>query len=828
MDPILIARGIKKSFPGVCALDSVDFDCFEGEVHAMIGENGAGKSTLMKILGGIYHPDAGELIFKNRRVETFSPQNAQSLGFALIHQELSLLPYLTVAENIFLGREPRRALGLVDFKAMEKRTSELLDQLDGRIAPRTPIYRLSPAQCQLVEIAKALSHQPDIIIMDEPSSSLAEHELQRLFEIIHSLKTEGVTVIYISHRLEEILTLADRVTVLRDGKKIGTLPNQEIDRQRLIRMMVGRDIEVVAVPRQRPSGEVILEVKGLTRAGAFKDVDLQMRRGEILGLAGLIGSGRTELARAVFGADPVDAGAVYLHDQPLRLASPSATIEKGLALIPEERKSEGLILSHSLRENISLPSLKFLQKLGFIDAQAERKMVRSSLEQLDIHATGLDQPVAYLSGGNQQKVVLAKWLNAEPEVYIFDEPTRGIDVGAKSEIHNLVRQLADAGKAILMISSELPEILNLSDRIVVMSGGQIAGELPASQASEEALLALAYKHVESRRGQSDGDVAMALPPALPKRLGRWLAAIDPGSNIVFIVLALLIIAGTLGSENFLSLPNFANLLRQMVIPMLLGIGQTFVILSGGIDLSVSSIVTLSNVFAAGMMVGMDERLLPVALLCLGVGLLIGLANAFVIIRLQVVPIIATLGMMVIGQGIALSYTREPIGLIPRGLYALATGQLGPLPMSTIWLLLIILLSFLLLYQTPFGRHLYATGGDSEIARLSGVAVNRIRALTYLLSGVLAAATGLYLTSRMGSGDPKVGPGLELDSIAAVLLGGTVLGGGRGGLVGTIAGVLVLVLVGNVFNQLGLRVWHQQVAKGLIIVLAVAIYRQRNK
>jgi ABC-type sugar transport system ATPase subunit/ribose/xylose/arabinose/galactoside ABC-type transport system permease subunit len=828
-----------KSFPGVRALDAVDFDCMKGEVHALIGENGAGKSTLMKILGGIYHPDAGELIFKAQPVETFSPQHAQSLGIALIHQELSLLPYLTVAENIFLGREPQRTPGFVDSGNMERQATSLLNQLDGRIAPRTPVYRLSPAQRQLVEIAKAISHHPDVVIMDEPSSSLAEHELQRLFEIIQSLKAEGVTVVYISHRLEEILTLADRVTVLRDGKKIGTLPSQEIDRQRLIQMMVGRDIEVLAAPRQRPPGDVILEVKGLSRSDVFKDIHLQLRQGEVLGLAGLIGSGRSELARAIFGADPVDEGAVFLHGQPLNLSRPSETIGKGLALIPEDRKSEGLIISHSVRENVSLPSLKFLQKLGFINASAERKMVKQSVEQLDIHTAGLEQQVAYLSGGNQQKVVLAKWLNAGPAVLIFDEPTRGIDVGAKAEIHNLIRQLADSGKAILMISSELPEILNLSDRIVVMSGGRIAGELPAGQAKsraergadEEAILALAYKYVQNRREQTNGMPGAggaAGSPGLLRSLYHRLASFDLGSSIVFIVLALLVIAGMLGPGNFLSLPNFANLLRQMVIPMLLGIGQTFVILSGGIDLSVSSIVTLANVFAAGMMVGMDERLLPVALFCLGVGLLIGLVNAFVIIKLRVVPIIATLGMMVIGQGIALSYTREPIGLIPRGLYTLSTGQVGPLPTSTIWLLLIIFLSMLLLYRTPFGRHLYAAGGDSEVARLSGIAVDRIRALTYLLSGLLAAATGLFLTSRMGSGDPKVGPGLELDSIAAVLLGGTILGGGRGGLVGTIAGVLVLVLVGNVFNQLGLRVWHQQVAKGLIIVLAVAIYRLRDR
>jgi rhamnose transport system ATP-binding protein len=845
---ILRTQAISKSFPGVQALDSVDFDCRRGEVHALIGENGAGKSTLMKILGGIYHPDAGELNYKDGRVETFSPHHAQGIGIALIHQELSLLPYLSVAENIFLGREPRRRFGLVDYRAMEAQAAQLLKQLGSAINPRLPVYRLPPAQRQLVEIAKALSLKPEVIIMDEPSSSLAEEELQRLFEIIRLLKAGGVTVIYISHRLEEILEIADRVTVLRDGRKIGVISIENATRENLIQMMVGREIEVLAAHAQKPAGEVIFEVNGLTRAGAFKDIHLALRRGEVVGMAGLIGSGRTELARALFGADRVDAGTVILNGQTLNLAGPYAVIDKGLALIPEERKTQGLVLTHTVRENAALPNLKLFQKFGVVNRTAERAMVGRWVDQLDIQAASQEQQVAYLSGGNQQKVVLAKWLNIGPEVIIFDEPTRGIDVGAKVEIHRLIRQQADAGKAVLVISSELPEILALSDRVVVMSGGKIAGELSAAQASEESILALAYHSLGTARdraavqkaaGKSNGrtpteaalqSTAAAEVQAAPRVLPgwrRWLAGQDLADRIVFLILLALILLGALGTERFFSLPNLTNILRQMTIPMLLATGQTLVILVGGIDLSVSSIVTLANVFAAGMMMGLDQRILPVALFCLLVGLLIGALNAFVIVKLKVVPIIATLGVMVIGQGVALIYTREPIGVIPRSLYSLSSAQFGPLPASTLWLVLVIAAAMVLLYYTPFGRHLYAVGGDSEIARLSGIAVNRVRAACYLISGLLAAATGLYLTSRMGSGDPTVGPGLELDSIAAVLLGGTALGGGRGGLVSTIIGVLVLVLVGNVFNQLGLRFWHQQVAKGLIIILAVVIYRPKK-
>lgn len=829
----LQASGITKHFPGVLALDGVDFTCLRGEIHGLIGENGAGKSTLMRILAGIYHPDSGQILVRGSRVESFSPGHALHLGISIIHQELSLLPYMTVAENIFLGREPRGRFGLIDTDHMDAETTRLLSQLDNQIRPRTPVYRLSPAQRQLVEVAKALSYQPDLVIMDEPTSSLAETERQRLFEIIRLLKQSQVTVVYITHRLEEVLELADRVTVLRDGKTIDTRPIQQVTRQDLIQMMVGRDIEVVAASPQVAAGEVVLQVNGLTRSGDFKDVTFQLRRSEILGIAGLIGSGRTELVRAIFGADPVDAGEVLVNGQPLRGANPNRAIQQGLSLIPEDRKSQGLVLSHSVRENITLPSLNLLGRLGFIRRPLERQMVNRSLEQLDIQASSPEQQVTYLSGGNQQKVVLAKWLNAGPQVVIFDEPTRGIDVGAKAEIHALMRQLADSGKSILMISSELPEILNVSDRILVMSGGQIAGEFSGRQASEEDILALAYQHVSTQRHNGKQELAAAstqsgtVSTGWSGRFTSRMRAINLSENVVFLILLGLVALGILGTDNFLSVPNMSNLLRQMVIPMLLGVGQTLVILSGGIDLSVSAVVTLANVYAAGMMLGMNERLLPIAILCLGVGLLIGAVNAFVVIRLRVVPIIATMGMMVIGRGLALIYTREPIGRIPPALYSVSTSQIGPLPTSTFWLLLIIILSFILLYRTAFGRHLYAVGGDSLISRLSGIAVDRVRAFSYLLSGLLAALTGLFLTSRMGSGDPSVGAGLELDSIAAVLLGGTVLGGGRGGLVGTLAGVLVLVLLGNVFNQLGLRFWHQQIAKGIIIILAVVIYKGRS-
>jgi ribose transport system permease protein len=455
-------------------------------------------------------------------------------------------------------------------------------------------------------------------------------------------------------------------------------------------------------------------------------------------------------------------------------------------------------------------------------------MAQQSVKELGIHAAGIEQEMAFLSGGNQQKAVLAKWLNNQPQVIVCDEPTRGIDVGAKAEIYDLLNGLAEAGKSILVISSELPEILQLSHRIVVLSQGKVAGEMRASEASEEKILELAYQNVSAAAAYAPS-TTVALPAgSLWQKSKTWLQSVDWSNSAVFIILALLIAVGIGGSERFLTVTNLTNLLRQSVIPFFLGIGQTLVVLSGGIDLSVGSIVTVTNVFAAGLMAGQDARVLPVALFCLSIGVLFGVVNAFSVIKLRVPPIIATLGTMAVGQGIALIYTREPIGYIPRLLSYLANGDIGRLPVSSIFLALVIVLAFILLYKTPYGRHLYAVGGDEETARISGIRVNRVRALAYILSGFLAAATGLYLTSRMGSGDPGVGANLALDAISAVLLGGTILGGGRGGLVGTAAGVLVLVVLSNVFNQLGINTWYQQIAKGLVIILAVLIYPQKKK
>jgi len=490
--PVLQMRGICKSYPGVRALDNVDLDVRAGEVHAIVGENGAGKSTLMKILAGAQPRDAGEILINGKPVQIDSPQKAMDLGISIIYQEFNLVPYLNAAENIFLGREPASKLpGFVDFRTMYREAQAVIDRLGVPINVRTPVNRLSVAQQQMVEIAKATSRKSSIIVMDEPSATLTEHELERLFALIRQLKAEGTAIVYISHRLEEVFQIADRVTILRDGKHIATRNTADLTREEIIRLMVGRELTQMIPKVPAPIGDVVLEVRGLTQKGRLNDISFKLHKGEILGIAGLVGAGRTELARALFGADPIDSGQVLLEGKPIHVRSPQDAIKLGIGLVTEDRKAQGLVLGMVVRENVTLANLDALTRFNFISLAKERKVAQKYVQDLSIRTPSIEQTVQNLSGGNQQKVVLAKWLFTESKVLIFDEPTRGIDVGAKTEIYQLMNDLAARGVAMLMISSELPEVLGMSDRILVMHEGRIAGELSASEATQEKIMHLA-------------------------------------------------------------------------------------------------------------------------------------------------------------------------------------------------------------------------------------------------------------------------------------------------------------------------------------------------
>jgi ribose transport system ATP-binding protein len=484
-------RGIRKGFPGVQALDGVDLELYSGEVLALLGENGAGKSTLIKVIGGAHLPDDGTMEIEGRSDPIHSPQDSLKAGIGIIYQEFNLVPALTASENIFLGQEPSR-LSFIPRSEERQKTLKLFDRIGAEIDPGKLCGQLSVAEQQVVEIAKALSQNARIIVMDEPTAALTPREVEGLLRVVRELRTQGIGIIYISHRLDEIDAIADRVTILRDGAHVATMEKSNFDREQMIALMVGRNLEQEFPYRQSVAGEVRLSVRNLTRGSCVKDVSFDLKAGEIVGLTGLVGAGRTETARLIFGADRMDSGSIDLDGKRLSVRSPRDAIRNGICLLTEDRKGQGLVLGQTVQENFGLPNLGDFSGHFLISSSRESEAFSGYVDKMRIKISGHSQSAGTLSGGNQQKVVLAKWLQRNSEVIIFDEPTRGIDVGAKFEIYQLIHLLAEQGKAILMISSELPEILGMSDRIIVMNEGRVAGEIDdCSGVTQEDIMKLA-------------------------------------------------------------------------------------------------------------------------------------------------------------------------------------------------------------------------------------------------------------------------------------------------------------------------------------------------
>lgn len=490
---ILQMIGITKRFPGVLALNNVDFHLKKGEVHALIGENGAGKSTLIKILSGAHQMDRGEIYLNNKKVDIQNPRHSQEHGISVIYQEFNLIPYLSVAENIYLGRESMKNKHFIDNKENRLKAKEILAELDLQIDLDHIVAELGVAQQQMIEVAKALSMNATIIVMDEPTSALGDREIEQLFKTIKKMKDRGISILYISHRLEELWDIADRVTVLRDGQYIATSDLKTINKDELIKQMVGRDLTEQFPKRAVELGEEILRVEELSRKGVLTNISFNLRKGEVVGFAGLVGSGRTELMRCIFGADRFDRGKIYIENKVVEIKSPKDAIECGIGFITEDRKKHGLMLVRSVKENITITDLNQIIKHIFIDQDKEEKISEELVNQLRIKTPSIEQEVRYLSGGNQQKIVIAKWLLQKAKILIFDEPTRGIDVGAKKEVYTLINNLVENGVGVIMVSSELPEIMGMSDRVYIMSHGRITGELASGEATQEKILKYATK-----------------------------------------------------------------------------------------------------------------------------------------------------------------------------------------------------------------------------------------------------------------------------------------------------------------------------------------------
>ncbi len=497
---IFKAASISKAFPGVQALSSVDFDLREGEVHALVGENGAGKSTLVSIVGGLQRPDSGQMVFNGQAYRPNAKRDAEAHGIQMVMQELNLISTLTVAENIFVEKLPSR-FGFVDYCKLNRAAKEVMERVGlGEVSPDVPVRLLGVGQQQMVEIAAALSQRCRILILDEPTASLTDREIELLFEQIHKLKADGVGIIYISHRIEEVIDIADRITILRDGEVVSTHSTSKVNVVDVIRMMVGRDLEDEHLRHDSKPGPVVLRIVGLTVGKKVKDVSFEIRRGEILGVAGLMGSGRTETMRAVFGADRADSGRIYLYENPdpVNIHTPRDAVRNGIALLTEDRKEQGLLMPLAVRENISLTRLEEVSRFGWMDLSEERSVAGRYIATLSVRCSSAEQTVGELSGGNQQKVVIAKWMYRNCDILIFDEPTRGIDVGAKFEIYHMLAELADKGKSIIFISSDLKELMAVCDRMMVMSAGKVAATFQRGQWSEEKIMSAAFSEYVGR------------------------------------------------------------------------------------------------------------------------------------------------------------------------------------------------------------------------------------------------------------------------------------------------------------------------------------------
>jgi ABC-type sugar transport system ATPase subunit/ribose/xylose/arabinose/galactoside ABC-type transport system permease subunit len=807
---MLDIRQVSKAFPGVQALSSITFSVRRAEVHAVVGENGAGKSTLMKILAGAQAPDSGSVVVGGREITTWSPETSRRMGIAIIYQEFNLIPHLSAAQNISLGREPGAA-GWIDNRRVRDMARFWLQEMDAGIPPEAPVSSLSVANRQLVEIAKALSQDASLLIMDEPASALSVRERERLFDVIEKLRKRGITILYVSHSMEEIFRVAQSVTVLKDGEHVCTRRTGETTPADLITSMIGRKLDMVFPARAGAAGEVILTADDLHSGSEVDGVTFSLRAGEILGIYGLVGAGRTELCKALFGARP-SHGSVTLLGEPLPSSSPGAAVQRGVAFLTEDRKEEGLVQGLSIRKNMSLPSLSRRQVMGVVRREAERRETHAMAEKLQIRRRSMDQDVASLSGGNQQKVVIGKWLLSSPRVLICDEPTRGVDIGAKIEIYRHLRELAGQGLGIIMVSSELPETLGMCDRLLVMRRGKISAELSAAEATEEKVMAAAI---------GGGTAAEERSPA-PRAFRK-----DRTDLVVYVVFIALFLAGIASSPSFLDPYNLTSNLRAAAALGIVTLGQAVVMISGGVDLSVSSTITLTTILSAGLMAGRNDMTLPAILASLGVGLAMGCLNGFAVVKLKIAPFIATLGVLSIGRGVVLLITHGPIGAISPAFRLFSRGSIGPIPSALVILLVVFAAAVLLMNRTRYGRYLFALGGSREVSRLAGIRVSRIQFSSYLVSGLCAAAAGLYLASRMGVGDPSVGPGFDLDSIIAVLIGGIPFGGGRGNILGVIAGVLLITVLGSLLNMWNLETWYHQIARAVILLAAISVIKQRD-
>ncbi len=777
--PLLSIRGVGKTYAQP-VLAEIDLQLFGGEVLALTGENGAGKSTLSKIVGGLERPGAGSLELLGRPYAPASRREAEALGVRMVMQELNLLPTLSVAENLFLHDLPRRA-GWIDRRRLRAAAREAMAQVGlEAIDPDTLVGDLGIGHQQMVEIARNLIGDCRLLILDEPTAMLTAREVDMLFEQVERLRERGVAIVYISHRLEELARISQRIAVLRDGRLVCVEPIERYDADQLVTLMVGRELGERFDLGPRQTGAPLLRVERLSRRGKVHEVSFEVRAGEIFGISGLIGSGRTELLRLIYGADRADGGQVLLGDPPQRLSlrSPADSVRQGVALITEDRKGEGLLLDQSISANLALGNLPALARHGVIDRRREEALARRQVEALRVRCADTAQAVGELSGGNQQKVVIGRWLERDCQVLLFDEPTRGIDVGAKFDIYALLAELTRRGKALVVVSSDLRELMLICDRIGVLSAGRMVDTFERDAWTQDALLAM-----------------IALFSAL--------------------------------SSHFLSYGTFLAIANQIPDLVVLAVGMTFILIVGGIDLSVGSVLALAASAVSLATLGWGWGVLPAAMLGMACATLAGCVTGSITVAWRIPSFIVSLGVLEMARGLAYQMTDSRTAYIGDAYAWLSNPLAFGISPAFVIALLVMFAAQAVLTRTVFGRYLIGIGTNEEAVRLAGVNPKPYKIAVFALMGLLAGLAALFQISRLEAADPNAGVGLELQVIAAVVIGGTSLMGGRGSVVSTFFGVLIISVLAAGLAQIGASEPTKRIITGAVIVVAVVLDTYRS-
>lgn len=831
---------ITKVFGSTVAAKDVSLSLYPGSVLALVGENGAGKSTLVKTLGGVYRPDGGQLVVMGEPVDLTSPLDAQKAGIAVVHQHPGLFPELSLAENVFAGQPLRTKAGLLNHSAMRSEAAELLGSLGLHVPVTQPVSTLRTSEQQLVEIGRALASNAKVIILDEPTAALTTGEVDQLFAVIRQLRESGVALMFVGHRLEEIFAISDRIAILRDGVLIETRRTADTTQDQAVQLMVGRELDAIYPEKSATIGDTVLKVDDLSDGRDFHHVSFSVRVGEVVGLAGLVGSGRTEIARTLFGITKARAGRIELAGSKVRLASPADAMAKGIAYVSEDRRGQSIVEEFSILDNATLPVVGKATRLGLVRRRLELALVEGPLQRMRLKFASYLQPISTLSGGNQQKVVLAKWLATNPRILILDEPTQGIDIHAKSEVHRIIAELSAQGLAILLISSDMPELLGLCDTVHVMRQGDQVATFDRENASQ-------YAIAKAATGVSDSapEAAKAVPVAPIVRaqprpsaaatagVSRGSAALQTIKSVLFrrelgLVAALLVLVIPLGAVN----PHVydrSNVVDLVTTSSMLGIvvlGQMLVMLTRNIDLSVGSIIGLSAFLSTGFMKYNPHVSILVGIgVALAIGLVCGLINGLIVAYGGVPSIVVTLGTLAIYRGIdsvAASGVQFSTNDVPPAWIQWATHT--TLGISTIvWTAIIIFVALaFVLRNTKIGREIFATGSNPAGAELIGIRVRRRVLLAFIASGTFAGLYGALTASRLGQVDVGIGLGLELTVIASAVVGGVALRGGAGTVIGVALGTFALYLIQNVLALAQVPSQDLQAVYGAAILLTVAI------